>query len=232
MDGIAAISQRMMEIQTRINTISAPLAAPTQATATSASASGVTGTTAASALGALTGGTQGASFDTLLTQAITQAGGATATGTTTQVAAPAGPAPTWNAQGVPADLARYGNGKIPRDALTSVGNTGHKLWAPAGASLEKLLDAAARDGVNIGITDSYRPIDVQHDLVRRKGLYSQGGLAAAPGTSPHGWGIAVDLKLDSAAQAWMREHGGKYGFVEDTPREPWHWVYSTGRSGR
>lgn len=129
------------------------------------------------------------------------------------------------ADGIPADLATYGNGKIPPAALRKVGTTGHKLWAPAGEALESLMTAAARDGVKIGITDSYRSYDAQVDVAARKGLYSQGGLAAKPGTSPHGWGMAVDLDLNAQAQSWMRANAGRFGFVEDTPREPWHWVY-------
>jgi hypothetical protein len=131
-----------------------------------------------------------------------------------------------NANGVPTDLAAYGNGKIPATALAPVGNTGHKLWAPAANSLTALIADAKRAGVTIGITDSYRPYAEQVDLAKRKGLYSQGGLAAKPGTSDHGWGLAVDLDLDSKAQAWMRTNAGRYGFVEDTPREPWHWAYT------
>ncbi|QHT55882.1 peptidase M15 [Cellulomonas sp. H30R-01] len=131
-----------------------------------------------------------------------------------------------DASGVPVDLARYGNGRIPPDALASVGSTGHRLWAPAAQAFGDLTAAAARDGVRIGITDSYRSYDAQVDVAARKGLYSQGGLAAAPGTSPHGWGLALDLALDDRAQAWMRANAGTYGFEEDTPREPWHWVYS------
>lgn len=127
--------------------------------------------------------------------------------------------------GVPSDLAAHGNGQIPRTALQEVGTTGHRLWAPAGQALESLMAAAAREGVQIGITDSYRSYDAQVDVAQRKGLYSQGGLAAEPGTSPHGWGIAVDLALDDRAQAWMRANAERFGFVEDTPREPWHWVY-------
>jgi len=130
-----------------------------------------------------------------------------------------------NADGVPADLARYGNGRIPADALATVGSTGHRLWAPAAQAFEQLLAAARRDGVQIGITDSYRSYEAQVDVAARKGLYSQGGLAAVPGTSPHGWGLALDLGLSDRAQAWMRSHAGQFGFEEDTPREPWHWVY-------
>lgn len=131
-----------------------------------------------------------------------------------------------NAKGVPVELLRFGNGKVPAEALSPIaGAEGHRLWAPAARSFEALRAAAARDGVKIGVTDSYRPYEVQVDLVRRKGLYSQGGLAAKPGTSNHGWGIALDLRLDGAAQTWMRENAGRFGFVEDVPREPWHWTY-------
>jgi D-alanyl-D-alanine carboxypeptidase len=130
-----------------------------------------------------------------------------------------------NSKGIPADLAAYGNGKIPATALGQVGDTGHKLWAPAAESLTTMIADAKKDGVTIGITDSYRSYDEQVDLAKRKGLYSQGGLAAKPGTSEHGWGMAADLDLNAKAQAWVRKHGDEYGFVENVPRESWHWAY-------
>jgi LAS superfamily LD-carboxypeptidase LdcB len=130
-----------------------------------------------------------------------------------------------NAKGIPVELAAYGNGRIPQDALGRVGGTGHRLWAPAAENLNRMIEDAKRDGVTIGITDSYRPYAEQVDLARRKGLYSQGGLAAKPGTSEHGWGMAVDLDLNGKAQSWMRANAEKYGFDENVPREPWHWAY-------
>lgn len=121
--------------------------------------------------------------------------------------------------------ATYANGRVPTSALSPIGEGGHRLAAPAAEAFGELLSAARRDGVTIGVTDSYRSFDAQVDVARRKGLYSEGGLAAQPGTSQHGWGLAVDLDLDSRAQAWMRANGARFGFVEDTPREPWHWAY-------
>lgn len=126
---------------------------------------------------------------------------------------------------VPAELQAYGNGKIPAEALAQIGIKKHKLWAVAADAFKQMRDAAAADGVDIGVTDSYRPYEEQVDLVRRKGLYSQGGLAAVPGTSPHGWGMALDVDVSSAGLAWMREHAAEYGWVENVPREPWHWEY-------
>ncbi|NMO53008.1 peptidase M15 [Actinoplanes sp. TBRC 11911] len=130
-----------------------------------------------------------------------------------------------NAKGIPEDLAAYGNGRIPADALEKVGNTRHKLWAPAAESLTRMMADAEKDGVKIGITDSYRPYTEQVDLARRKGLYSQGGLAAKPGTSEHGWGMATDLDLNSKALGWMKQNADKYGFVNNVARENWHWAY-------
>ena len=129
------------------------------------------------------------------------------------------------ASGVPADLAAYGNGRIPASALEPVGTTGASMWAPAAESLDRLIAAAKADGVTIGVTEGYRSYDEQVSLATAKGLYSQGGLAAQPGTSEHGWGMAADLRLDPAGLAWMRENAGRFGFVESTPRESWHWSY-------
>jgi len=198
LDGIASINQRISAIQATLGSL-----APARATAAS--------------------GTQ---FAQALAQAVdgTATGTPATTGTTSAGAAAASTAR--NADGVPLVLAGYGNGKIPAEALQEVGSTGHRLWAPAAEKLEQLIADAARDGVTVGITDSYRSYEAQVDVAARKGLYSQGGLAAVPGTSDHGWGMAVDLKLDDAAQSWMRSNADRYGFVEDTPREPWHWGFA------
>jgi len=89
--------------------------------------------------------------------------------------------------------------------------------------------AAAADGVDLGVTSSYRSRDQQAQMVQAEGLYSQGGLAAAPGHSEHGWGRALDLQGGADARAWLREHAGAYGFTAPVAGEPWHWEYGTGR---
>ncbi len=238
MDGIAAITSRIAEIRGTIASVSAPPVARAATTTSSVGlvggaggwggASGASAGSAASAAWGVGGasGVAGAS----------RAGGAPASSSSaatfanalaTEVAgATATSSPgTLTAKGVPTDLAAYGNGKIPREALSEISGTGHRLWAPAARQYERLAAAAKRDGVTIGITDSYRTYESQVDLAARKGLYKNGGLAAVPGTSDHGWGRSLDLKLDSTALAWMRRHGAEYGFREDVPRESWHWTY-------
>jgi D-alanyl-D-alanine carboxypeptidase len=121
--------------------------------------------------------------------------------------------------------ATWQNGRVPESDLVPLGHAGQRLAAPAAAAFADLEAAARADGISFRVTDSYRSFDEQVDMARRKGLYSEGGLAAKPGTSQHGWGLAVDLGLDARAQAWMRSNAGKFGFVEDVPREPWHWTF-------
>ncbi|MFN8052185.1 MAG: M15 family metallopeptidase [Acidimicrobiales bacterium] len=118
----------------------------------------------------------------------------------------------------------YTNGRLPDSALSPIGG-GHRLSPTAANAFLQMKAAAASQGVTIGVTDSYRSYDAQVDVARRKGLYSQGGLAAKPGTSDHGLGLALDLDLDAPALAWMRANGARYGFVADTPRESWHWKF-------
>lgn len=127
--------------------------------------------------------------------------------------------------GAPPDLAAHGNGRIPASALAPIGQGQHRLWAPAAHAFQQMTAAAARDGVTIRVTDSYRSFDAQVDLAQRKGLYSQGGLAARPGTSNHGWGRSLDLDTSAGAAEWLRANGPRFGFHEDVPGEPWHWTY-------
>lgn len=200
MDAVSAISQRIAEIQGRIAQLEPP--------ATPAGTVSVAGSFAA-VLGTVSG--TGTTTSLAVTSATTPAVGSGAS--------------LVNADNVPLSYVGYGNGRIPATELSPIEGTSQRMWPPAARSFEAMRAAAAADGVTIGVTDSYRSYDAQVDVAARKGLYNQGGLAAVPGTSRHGWGMALDLDLNSTAQAWMREHGGQYGFVENVPRESWHWEY-------
>lgn len=101
---------------------------------------------------------------------------------------------------------------------------GHKLNDVAAKAYSEMVAAAEADGISWDIIDSYRDYETQVDVAARKGLYNKGGLAAVPGTSNHGWGSAVDLKLNDAALAWLRANAKKFGFT-NIPREPWHWEH-------
>ena len=145
------------------------------------------------------------------------------------MAGPAGVRPPggYGAMPVPAEIAMYANGQVPEYALQPLaGQPNHRLASPAAAAWDSLVSAAAADGITMRITDSYRDYAEQVDLAGRKGLYSQGGLAATPGRSNHGWGLAVDADVtDPATLQWLRVNGPRFGFVETSDREPWHWEF-------
>ena len=119
------------------------------------------------------------------------------------------------------------NGMLSDSDLVSVSSdssSNFKLNPEAAKAYEEMNSAAEKDGIHWTITDSYRDYDSQVQVAATKGLYKNGGLAAEPGTSNHGWGSAVDLKLDDSAQKWLQQNASKYGF-SNIPKEPWHWEH-------
>jgi len=133
-----------------------------------------------------------------------------------------------------ASTAGYLNGRIPTSVLCAVESApGHLLRCDA-AEQFAALNAAYRDrfGVDIPITDSYRSYDAQVAV-----RIAKPHLAAVPGTSNHGWGLALDLSTPisggaSAEYTWLRVHGPDYGW--DNPSwarpggvkpEPWHFEF-------
>jgi hypothetical protein len=75
-----------------------------------------------------------------------------------------------------------------------------------------------------GPRSSARTIPAQREL-----FASQPPPAATPGTSNHGWGLAVDTS--TAAAAWLLRHGMKFGFSHDEGarvNEAWHYRYVGG----
>jgi zinc D-Ala-D-Ala carboxypeptidase len=132
------------------------------------------------------------------------------------------------------------NGNLSQDGLCELWGTGKYVRADAADALTALNEAyKAAWGENMLITDGYRTLASQVSL---KG--SKGGLAATPGKSEHGWGLAVDLNSATysapAKFSWLKENGPKYGW--DNPAwarpggsgayEPWHWEFTEGVENR
>jgi len=132
------------------------------------------------------------------------------------------------------------NGEIPRSVLCGVSFDSDVLLRCDAAVAFEGLNAAFRAhfGRNISVSDSYRTYDEQ---VAAKA--NRGDLAAAPGTSNHGRGLAVDLngfgdvgQFDRPYYVWMSAHATEYGWFHPSfmgpggsgPLEPWHWEFGTG----
>lgn len=142
------------------------------------------------------------------------------------------------------------NGRLDQSALAPIEDatgksSSHKLNPVAAKAYNDMVAAAKAAGIEWGITDSYRPYEIQDrifdwDRYNSTGKRVKKGTnvpAAYPGTSNHGWGSAVDIKVKygDSAHTWLTQNAAKFGFSNpfSNPRtEPWHWEHlaSAGKS--
>lgn len=144
-----------------------------------------------------------------------------------------GKVPTNDGGMVEVNASGHKNGMLPDDVLCSIRVGGHRLRCDAARAYVVLAAAfKAQFGRDLSITDSYRTY--QSQVVTKQ---NKPDLAATPGTSKHGWGLAVDLggginTFGSPEYEWMKANAEKYGFWHPHWAEPggsmpeaWHWEY-------
>lgn len=139
----------------------------------------------------------------------------------------------------------YDNGRIPQRALAPIpwSDLGPLHLRPdAAAALTALNEAFRADfGYNLPINDAYRDyagqVDARQYWCARRACQN----AAEPGTSNHGWALAIDIGTqshavigyDSATYRWLRANAGRFGWVHPPgmepggggPQEAWHWEF-------
>lgn len=134
---------------------------------------------------------------------------------------------------LPAGAEGYSNGRLPASALSQAHTAGGfqvYLRHDAAARWNTMAHCAIRSGVDLsfnGTRSAYRPYS---DQLYFWNLYrsGRGNLAAYPGTSNHGAGIAGDI--GSASQRYVRARGGSLGWRKvEAFSEPWHWNYTGAR---
>ena len=121
------------------------------------------------------------------------------------------------------------NGQLPRSALAPI--PGGMLRRDAAAAfLAMSAESQRRFHVALhpeGPLGSYRDLAGQRKLYK---IHQEGGpLAAVPGTSNHGKGLAVDFP--PAQIPIVNEIGAPFGWSKrwsDAPSETWHFVYKPG----
>jgi hypothetical protein len=127
------------------------------------------------------------------------------------------------------------NGNLDPVVLCTVwGAPGHRLRTDAAHAFTRMSKLHAKHtGEPLCITDSYRSYAEQVDVYQRKPE-----LAAVPGTSNHGWGVATDLcggvqTAGTKAFRWMKKYGPSFGWVHPAWAEPsgskpeaWHWEFT------
>jgi len=111
-----------------------------------------------------------------------------------------------------------------------------RLWNGLVLEPEAAIAFAALDehfksvfGRDMCLDQTYRTLAQQYSTKA-----SRGYMAATPGTSMHGWGLAVDFCASDtvgAAGAWIKKNAPTYGWVHPAwastvKIEPWHWEYA------
>ncbi|WP_218917719.1 M15 family metallopeptidase [Nocardioides dokdonensis] len=147
------------------------------------------------------------------------------------------PLPDWLAtcDTTPAETSEP-NGLIADSNLCELPTDGLHLRGDAAQAWWRLSESYHREfDEPLCMTDAYRSLDAQQRLSAAKP-----GLAARPGTSNHGWGVAIDLcggaeSFGTDEYTWLLANAIDTGWTNPTwaqqggsKPEPWHWEYSAG----
>jgi hypothetical protein len=145
-------------------------------------------------------------------------------------------AAAWDAR---ATVANGSNGRLKIDSLCKVGvgpeGQDQYLRCDAAEAWKKLgTQFQAKFGKPLRVEYGYRPYDWQLQALDEFGS----GQVAAPGTSNHGWALAIDVPVDDGFRfgqpefEWLAANGPKAGWHHpDWARagggreEPWHFEY-------
>lgn len=144
----------------------------------------------------------------------------------------------------------YTNGNIPVSKLIAVPNGHLRIDAAAGyGSMNKAFKK--KFGKDLGVSEAYRSYDkqvsiwkaryVKHSKKVANSILFHGkywtkkknvSVAAVPGTSVHGWALALDLNsgvqtAGSAEKRWADKYGPTYGWnpVGNDFGEAWHFEF-------
>jgi hypothetical protein len=134
--------------------------------------------------------------------------------------------------------AGYSNGRLPASVLRR-SQSGCLMYAPAAVAYDAMFAAAKDAGFTLEHSGCYRTHAQQVLLRQARCAQNQCKFAAIPGTSMHGWGLAVDFRIGNRALgygdalfAWLTDNAGRFGYVHPhwarqggNLQEPWHWEF-------
>lgn len=124
------------------------------------------------------------------------------------------------------------NGRIPEDQLCKMWDSSVLMRADAALALAQMNEEfTIAFGRSLCISQGYRSYEEQVVTKRNRGY-----MAATPGKSVHGWGLAFDLCRGDdkgAPKEWLDKNAATFGFenpdwAKYRKFEPWHWEYMPG----
>lgn len=159
---------------------------------------------------------------------------------------------------MPSCLKGQENGKLPSSLLVPCGVSKFLMVPPAARSMAAMVAAANADNIQVRATGTYRSYEAQvalflarysvREITGRPTKKWNGvtywqrprtAMAAVPGTSNHGLGLAIDFAeelngkpgVESVSDRfvrWLVKNAATYGFSAEAQSEPWHWRYVAG----
>ncbi|MBD3878999.1 MAG: D-alanyl-D-alanine carboxypeptidase family protein [Quinella sp. 1Q5] len=150
------------------------------------------------------------------------------------------------------------NGRMPLNKLKKI-HCGGYLYIDAARAWLAMVRAAAQDNVFLSLNkpfNAYRninrqlrvfnaryvPVDQDNLVVgairvefedKLWQLKANENYAVVPGTSSHGYGLAVDIQNNKnpVVKNWLSQNVEQFGFVQEYDFEPWHFTYVKAREG-
>ena len=159
---------------------------------------------------------------------------------------------------MPSCLKGQKNGKLDASLLKPCGVSSFKMVEPAARAMRAMVAAAEQNCIQVRATSTYRTYAQQENLFRSryqleplpgrpKKLWNgrvwyqkpRTAVAAVPGKSNHGLGLAIDFAeerngkpgVESVSDRfvrWLCNNAAKYGYSAELQSEPWHWRYVAG----
>ena len=127
---------------------------------------------------------------------------------------------------------------LPEDfavETAAIDDENHTVDSRIAEDLSAMISAGESEGLDFVIYTAFRSFE------KKKEFFEAGKTEAAPGTSEHNSGLAIDIGTSkgdfsgSAEEAWLLEHAHEYGFILRYPAdktditgfayEPWHFRY-------
>lgn len=128
------------------------------------------------------------------------------------------------------------NGNLADHSLCQLWQPGEFLRPDAAIALSSLNENfRAAFGRDLCLVASYRSLSMQYSVKATRGSY-----AASPGSSMHGWGLAIDLCSQETGNGevyrWFTSNASAYGWQNPTwakrggsgAYEPWHFEFVPG----
>jgi len=110
----------------------------------------------------------------------------------------------------------------------SPNDSDNTMLVSTACAFDRMRNAAKAAGVTLTINSGFRTYARQQyfwHCYQTKSC-NNGNIAAYPGTSNHGIGLALDINIPN--YAWMKAHAHSFGFVRTVRSETWHWEHRPG----